>query len=91
MDIDPKLGISTIKFTDNMKLKKKEDQRVGAPVLLRLGGQNTHRSKYGEKVWSRDLRKGHPETIPPGNSTHIQSPNPTLFGCQEMLTEKSLI
>jgi hypothetical protein len=31
-----------------MKLKKKEDQNVGASVLLRRG------NKYGGKVWSRD-------------------------------------
>jgi hypothetical protein len=29
------LGISKIQFTDHMKLKKKEDQSVGALVLLR--------------------------------------------------------
>jgi hypothetical protein len=34
------------------------------------------RSKYGDKVWSRDWRKGHPETAPPGNPSHIQLPNP---------------
>ena len=39
------------------------------------GKQNTHRSKYGDKVWSRDWRKGHPDTVPPGDSSHIQSPN----------------
>ena len=27
-------------------------------------------------MWSRDLRKGHPETVPPGDPSHIQSPNP---------------
>jgi hypothetical protein len=30
-----KLGIPKIQFTDHMKLKKKEDQSVGASVLLR--------------------------------------------------------
>ena len=48
-----------------MKLKKKEDQSVGASVLLE-GEQNTHRSKYGDKVWNRDWRKDHSETAPPG-------------------------
>jgi hypothetical protein len=33
-----KLGIQKIKFTDHMKLKKK-DQSVGASVLLRRGNQ----------------------------------------------------
>jgi hypothetical protein len=41
------------KTADQMKLKKKEDQSVGASVLLE-GEQNTHRSKYGDKVWNRD-------------------------------------
>ena len=27
------------------------------------------------KVWSRDWRKGHSETAPPGDPFHIQSPN----------------
>jgi hypothetical protein len=36
-----------------MKLKKKEDQSVGASVLLRKGS-NTHRNTYGDKVQSRD-------------------------------------
>jgi hypothetical protein len=45
VDTSPK--ITRIQFTDHMKLKK-EDQRVGASVLL--GEQNTHRSKYGDKV-----------------------------------------
>jgi hypothetical protein len=42
-----------------MKLKKKEGQSVGATVLLRRGNKNTHRSKYGDKVWSR-LKKWSP-------------------------------
>jgi hypothetical protein len=35
-----------------VKLKKKEDQSVDASGLK--GKQNTHKRKYGEKVWSRD-------------------------------------
>jgi hypothetical protein len=71
-----KLGIPKIQFTDHMKLKKKEDQSVNATVLLKKGEQNTHGWKYGHKVWSRDWRKGNPETIPPENPSHIQTPNP---------------
>jgi hypothetical protein len=33
--ISPKLRIPKIKFTDHMKLKKKEDQSVDASILLR--------------------------------------------------------
>jgi hypothetical protein len=29
-----------------------------------------------DKVWSRDWRKGHPETAPPRDPSHIQLPNP---------------
>jgi hypothetical protein len=54
VDIAPKLEIPKIQFTDHMKLKKKEDQSVGASVLLRRGNKNTQRRKYGDKVWSRD-------------------------------------
>jgi hypothetical protein len=45
-----KFGIPKIQFTDHMKPKKKEDQNVDAS----LHPQNTHRRKYGDKVWSRD-------------------------------------
>jgi hypothetical protein len=34
-----KLGIPKIQFTDQMKLKKKEEQSVGALVLLRRGNK----------------------------------------------------
>jgi hypothetical protein len=34
-----KLRIPKIEFTDHMKLKKKEDQSVGASVLLRNGNK----------------------------------------------------
>jgi hypothetical protein len=30
----------------------------------------------GDKVWSRDWRKGHPETALPEDPSHIESPNP---------------
>jgi len=37
-----------------MKLKKKDNQSVGASVLLKRGNKNIHRRRYGDKVWSRD-------------------------------------
>ena len=40
------------------------------------GEQNTQGMKYRDKVWSRDQRKGYPESEPPGESFHIQIPNP---------------
>ena len=42
-----------IQLTDHMKLKRKEDQSMGALVLLRRGN-NTHGSKYRGKVLNRD-------------------------------------
>ena len=48
-----KLGIPKIQFTDHMKLKKKEDQRVDASVLLRsrnklLAGDNMEKGYEAE-------------------------------------------
>jgi hypothetical protein len=45
-----KLRISKIQFTDNMKLKKKEDQSMYTPVLLRRGNKNTHGRRYRDQV-----------------------------------------
>jgi hypothetical protein len=52
-------------------------------LLLKLSGL------YGDKVWSRDWRKGHPETAPSKDSSHIQSPNPdTIVDAKKcLLTE----
>jgi hypothetical protein len=36
-------------------------------------------------VWSKDWRKGHPETAPPGDSSHIQSPNPDIVDAGKCL------
>ena len=35
----PKLRIPKTQFTDHMKLKKKDDQSVGALILLRRGNK----------------------------------------------------
>jgi hypothetical protein len=40
-----------------------------------LEGGTKYRRRYRDKLWSRDWRKGHLETAPPGNPSHIQSPN----------------
>jgi hypothetical protein len=39
VDIDQKLRIPKIQFTDHMKLKKKENQNVDASTLLRRGNK----------------------------------------------------
>jgi hypothetical protein len=70
-----KLGIPKIQFTEDMKLRMKENQNVGASVLLRKGTKYSP-EQIGRQVWSRDWRKGHPKTAPPGDSFHTQSTNP---------------
>ena len=70
-----KLRIPKIQFTDPMKLKQKEDQSVDTLVLLRRGNKISMRGDT-KTVWSRNGRKGHPVTVPPGDPSHIQSPNP---------------
>ena len=52
-----------------MKLKNNEDQSLDASVLLRRGNKLLRR-KYEDKVWSRDRKIGHPETVPPGDSSN---------------------
>jgi len=49
-----KLGLPKIQPTDQMKLKKKDDQSVNTSVLLKGGTKNIHRRRYRDKVWSRD-------------------------------------
>jgi hypothetical protein len=39
VDVSLKLGIPKIKFTDHMKIKKKEDQSVDVSVFLRRGNK----------------------------------------------------
>jgi len=75
----PKLWIPKKNFTDHMKLKKKEDQKCGCFSPSYKGEQNTLRSKYQNKEWNRDWRKGHPVTASPGNPSHMQSPYPVTI------------
>ena len=48
-------------------------------LLLFEKGKNTHRGNYGDKVWGRDWRKGHPETVLCGDSWYKQSPNSDII------------
>jgi hypothetical protein len=78
VDISPKeyplIRISKIKFTDQMKLRKKEDQSVDDFLLLRRGnkilmGTNT-KTKYGAKTEGKAIQTlSHMEI-------HPQSPSP---------------
>jgi hypothetical protein len=48
----PKLGIPKIQVTDHMKLKKKENQSVGASVFLERG------TKYSqEQIWRQSVEQ----------------------------------
>ena len=69
-----KFGICKIQFTDQMKLKKKEDQSVQGSVLLRRGNK-IHTGGHMETKCGAEWRKGNPETGPPSDPSHIQSPN----------------
>jgi len=58
-----------------------ETQEVGRPKSRCFSPSykeepNIHRRRYRNKVWSRDWGKGHPVMAPPGDSSHILSPNP---------------
>ena len=57
----PKLRIPKIQFTDHMKLKRKEDQSVGALVLLRMSnkilmGPNIERQSVEQRLKERPYR-----------------------------------
>jgi hypothetical protein len=77
-----KLGIPKIKFTDLMKLKKNEDQRVAALVLLRRGNKILTGGSKEPKCGA--------ETAPPVDPSHIQSPNPdTIVDAKECLLTRA--
>ena len=50
-----------MQFTDHMKLKKKEDQSVGA-LVLRRGNKISMGGSTETKCKSRDSKKGHSVT-----------------------------
>jgi hypothetical protein len=52
--LSQKLRIPKIQFTNDMKLKKKEDHSVDTSIHFRREEQNTHGRSYRDKVWSRD-------------------------------------
>jgi hypothetical protein len=56
----------------------KEEVRPKSGYFLAswMGEQNTHGRSYRDKVQSRDWRNDHLETVPPGDLSHKQPPNP---------------
>ena len=92
MDISQKLGISKIEFTDQIKLKKKEDQSVDASVLSGrvskiLTGGNM------ETEWSRQKLKERPSRDCPtwGSIPYTVTKPRHYCGCQQVLADRSLI
>jgi len=63
------LGIPKIAFTDHMNPK------CGLYIPGYMVEQNTYRRNYVAKILRSVWKKGHPEIVPPGNTSHIQSPN----------------
>jgi hypothetical protein len=44
------------------------------------------------KQWSRDQRKGHPETAPIWDTSHVQTPHPyTIVDVKNVLADRSLV
>jgi hypothetical protein len=90
VDVSPKLRIPKVQFTDHMKLKKKEDQSMGAFKTLK---QNTQGRKYGDKVWSRERLKERPSRDCPtsGSVPYIVTKPRHYCGYQQGLADRSLI
>ena len=56
MDTSPK-AITVIQFRDHMKVKKKEDQSVGASALLRRRTKYSQEQIWGEKGVEQGLKE----------------------------------
>ena len=86
----PKLRIRKIKFTDHMKLKKKEDQNMGLLVLLRRG------NKMREQIWRyrvEEKLKERPSRECPiwGSIQYTVTKCRDYCGCKQVLADRSLI
>jgi hypothetical protein len=70
-----KFRIPKIQFIDHMKLKRKKDQSLRSflegGIKIPMGGVTE--TKCGAET--EDF-KGHPETAPPGDPSHIPLPHP---------------
>ena len=61
--------------------------------LLRRGNKISMEGVAKDKMWNRDCRNDHLQAAPPGDPSHIQSPNPDTFvdANKCLLTKKPLI
>ena len=78
MDINPKAQNKQVTIHKPQEANEDGRPKWGMLCFLREREQNAHRSNFGDKVWSRDWRKGHAETALPVDSSYKQSPNPKL-------------
>jgi hypothetical protein len=67
-----------MQFTDNMKLKEKEDQSVDASVLHRRGGKFS-REEIWKKYVEQRLKERTSRVYPPGDPSHMQPPNSDII------------
>ena len=73
MDISSEAQNTQDTIDSHMKLNKNEDESMATSVFLRMW------RICRDKVRSRDLRNGYPETALPGDPSHIQLPNPDII------------
>jgi hypothetical protein len=52
-----------------------EDQNVDASLLFRSVNKILTEGNIETKCGSETIQKGHPETAPPGDPSHMQPPN----------------
>jgi hypothetical protein len=71
-----KLRIPKIKFRDQMKLKKKEDQSMDILVFLRRGNKIPIGGETETKCRAHTVEQAIQMTAPPGDPSHIQLQNP---------------
>jgi hypothetical protein len=74
-----KLGKPMIQFTDHMKLKKNEDQSVGALALLRMGNKIVTRTNMETKFGADTEEKAIQRLPHPGIHSIYSHQNQTLL------------
>ena len=61
-----------------MNIKKKEEQNMDT-LFLPLWENKKPMGGDRDNLWIRDLKEDHLETAPPGDPSHIGSPNPYMI------------
>jgi hypothetical protein len=89
-----KLRIPKIQFTDHKKFKKKEDQSVDTSILLRRGNKMSKIPMGGntEMKYEAETEVMATHDCPIWGSTPYTVTKPRHYcGCQQVLTDRSLI